>query len=165
MMQLLPAIQEDAFEIEAMARAIWYRHYYPEVLSGEEIDYFLKRMYSPSVIKREMAAGVRYHKIAYAAQVVGFLAYHHEAHHAKLRLHKLYVRHEYHGRGIGRFALEQVKQQARELNVQEIYLYVFRKNARALRVYQRAGFVIVQEDYHECGDGYAFDDYVMAYYP
>jgi ribosomal protein S18 acetylase RimI-like enzyme len=52
---------------------------------------------------------------------------------------------------------------AERLCVKEIYLYVFRKNEKAVRAYRRAGFVVVRAEVTEAGDGYYYDDYVMSY--
>lgn len=160
---LCPANHGDLAAIEAMARHIWHSHYYPDVLSLDEIAFFLRKMYRVAALAKELNAGADYWKLEYDRQFVGFMAYQFLPESNKLRLNKLYVLPDYQRLGIGQFALNQVKSVARQIRATEVYLYVFRKNLSAVNAYQKAGFQIVRAEYTPCEDGYAFDDYVMAY--
>ncbi|BBA35922.1 GCN5-related N-acetyltransferase [Methylocaldum marinum] len=163
MLSIAPAGLQDAETIAGMALEIWRRHYLPDVLNQDEIDYFWNRMYRPEAIRNEMECGIVYERILRQGEMVGFLAYHHQPEQARMRLNKLYLLPQYHGRGYGALALAHVKAVAARLGAREIYLYVFRKNNTAVRAYLRAGFVIVRAEVTECGDGYYYDDYVMCY--
>jgi ribosomal protein S18 acetylase RimI-like enzyme len=165
MIEFRPANRCDLTTIQTMAEVIWHRHYYPDILSKEAIAYFLERMYTVPALTREMQAGAGYWIIECAGKTAGFFAYQHEPKHNKLRINKLYLWPEFQRLGIGGMALEKAKQAALNLGVDEIYLYVFRKNKAAVRAYQKHGFVIAREEFTPCEGGFAFDDYVMAYYP
>jgi RimJ/RimL family protein N-acetyltransferase len=162
MLSIVSAQPSDAAAIAEMALDIWRRHYYPKVLTQDEIEYFWNRMYRPEVIRSEMERGIVYERILLDGEMVGFLAYHYQPERARMRLSKLYLLPQYHGRGYGAFALAHVKAVAARLRAREIYLYVFRKNDRAVGAYRRAGFVIVRAEVTEAGDGYFYDDYVMC---
>src|SRR5438093_2655307 len=54
---ILPATLEDIPTLRALAHRIWHE-YYPGIISGEQIDYMLARMYDATTIRREMANGV-----------------------------------------------------------------------------------------------------------
>ncbi|GAB6066766.1 hypothetical protein JCM13664_00840 [Methylothermus subterraneus] len=158
---IVPAGREDAFKIAAMGKDIWQRCYFPEVLSLDAVHYLWRRSCSPQAIREEMAQGVVYEWIRLAQARIGFLAWHHLSEQRRMRLNKLYLLPEYHHQGIGALALTHVKAVAARLGVSEIYLYVFKKNRKAIRAYLKAGFVIAGEEISDAGQGYCYDDYVM----
>lgn len=159
----VPAGPEDAEAMAAMALDIWRRCWCPEVLGEDEIDYFWRRAYRPEVLREHMESGAVYEWIEAGGKRVGFLAYRVEIDGSRLHLGKLYLLPEYHGRGLGAAALARVQALALGLGVRDIHLYVFRKNARAVRAYRRAGFVVERAERSECGDGYCYDDLVMRW--
>lgn len=57
MITILPATQDDIPTLRALARCIWHE-YYPGIISREQIDYMLGRMYDETTIRREMEDGV-----------------------------------------------------------------------------------------------------------
>ena len=152
----------EAEAISVLARDIWQRHYWPEILTRNELDYFWQRSYTPSRLREDMRNGARYEWIKTAGQRVGFLAYRMETGEGRLHLSKLYLDPDFHGLGLGAKALSRVQHLATAEGIREIYLYVFRNNAKAVRAYQRAGFVIERTEMTECGVGYRYDDYVMV---
>lgn len=160
-LSIVPASGEDAAAISALGWEIWQRCYFPEVLSQDALAYLFQRALSPQVVRAEMAQGVVYEWVKLKEQI-GFLAWHHLAAQRKMRLHKLYLLPAYQRRGIGARCLAYVKEIAAQLGVEEIYLYVFKKNQRAIRAYLRAGFSIVREEISDAGQGYCYDDYVMS---
>ncbi|MGX2038799.1 GNAT family N-acetyltransferase [Methylocaldum sp. MU1018] len=162
MLSFVSAGFQDAEAIAEMALDIWRRHYYPDVLTEDAVEYFWNRMYRLEVLRSEMASGIVYERIELDGEMIGFLAYHHRPEQARMRLNKLYLLPQCHGRGYGAFALAHVKAVAARLRVREIYLYVFRRNDRAVRAYLRAGFVIARAEMSDGGDGYYYDDYVMV---
>ena len=72
-----------------------------------------------------------------------------------MRLNKLYLLPEYHGRGYGAFAGTR-QGRRRRLCVREIYLYV-PEERKAVRAYRRA-VSSVRAEVTEAGDGYYYDD-------
>lgn len=152
----------DVEALSALARDIWQRYYRPDILTEDELEFFLERGYAPSRLSAHMLAGARYEWIRMAGKRVGFLAYRMEAEARRIHLSKLYVDPCWHGRGVGAMALSRVCREATQAGIGEIYLYVFRNNERAIRAYSRAGFVIDRTEMTECGDGYRYDDYVMV---
>lgn len=160
--EAVPAAPHDADAIAAMALDISRRCYPPEVLTEAEVDMLWRLAYRPEALRADMARGAVYEWIEADGRAIGFLAYRVEAEGPRMRLGKLYVLPEYHGRGVGAWALARVQAIALNLGVQEISLYVFRKNERAVRAYRRAGFVIAGAEVTECEGGFRYDDYVMS---
>lgn len=153
---------DDVHAISALSRDIWQRHYRPHILTERELEFFLRRGYAPSVLSAHMQAGACYEWIRMAGRRVGFLAYRVETAAQRIHLSKLYVDPCFHGRGLGSQALTRVCREARQAGMDEVYLYVFRNNEKAIRAYTRAGFVIDRTEMTDCGDGYRYDDYVMV---
>ncbi len=63
---------------------------------------------------------------------------------------ELFVKEGHRGHGIGTQALEFLKRTAREMGVKALRLEVERKNADALELYRRAGFVTEDRDLMTC---------------
>lgn len=161
----VPAELNDVEAIAEMADTIARRHYLPDVLTEGELACFAPLAYAPDVVSAQMQAGVRYEWILLSGRRVGFLAYAERDGGERLNLGKLYLEVSCHGLGIGQAALRRVQSIAEQQGAREVYLYVFRKNHKAVRAYLRAGFVIERAEMTPCDNGFCFDDYVMAYRP
>jgi len=133
----------------------------PGIISVEQIEYMLDRMYATEVITKEIHAGTCWELIRDGEEAVGscLLA---RPTAARLRLHKLYIQVERHGQGLGRASLNHVMEIAAALGAQEVSLFVNKKNQKAIRVYERAGFAIAESVINEFGGGFVMDDYRMA---
>ncbi|HWO99832.1 MAG TPA: GNAT family N-acetyltransferase [Methylococcus sp.] len=161
----LAARPEDAEAIAALALAVFRSDYYSTVLRGDEVDYFWNRMYRPEILRAEMARGVSYEKILRQDRMIGFLSCVMDRASQRLRLGKLYLLPEHQGLGIGKLALRRVQAEARRLGASEVFLYVFRKNWKAIRVYQGAGFVFQRAERSYTEDGYCYEDYLLCWRP
>jgi ribosomal protein S18 acetylase RimI-like enzyme len=161
----LAAEPEDAEAIAALALAVFRSDYYCAVLRGDEVDYFWNRMYRPEILRAEMARGVSYEKILRKDRMIGFLSCVVDDASRRLRLGKLYLLPEHQGLGIGKLALRRVQAEALRLGASEVFLYVFRKNWRAIRVYQGAGFVVQRAERSYTEDGYCYEDYLLCWRP
>jgi RimJ/RimL family protein N-acetyltransferase len=147
--------------LQTLAREIWRAHF-PGIISVEQIEYMLDRMYAIDAIDSEMRAGTGWELIREGGEAVGFLSYSHDPAAARLKLHKLYVQVDRHGRGLGRASLDRVMQVASALGAREVSLYVNKKNQKAIRVYERAGFVLAESVTSDIGGGFVMDDYRMT---
>lgn len=154
---------EDAHDISSMSLDIWSRYYSPDILTADEVIFFWDRAYSPARLRDDMASGTDYQWIKVDSKRVGFLALALDADQKKLYLSKLYLAPEYHGLGIGSSVLAKIQERGRTAGVREIYLYVFRRNIRAVHAYLNAGFVVSREEVTECAEGFSYDDYVMVF--
>ena len=151
----------DIATIRDLAATIWHE-YYPAVIGRGQIDYMLETMYAAETILREMAAGVTWELVVDGGEPIGFLSYIHETPTATVTLNKLYLSPESHGKGIGRRLLERVKTAAVSLRAQTISLRVNKRNARAIRAYERSGFQIAESVVSDIGSGFVMDDFVMT---
>ena len=155
------ATPTDIALLQVLAGRIWRAHY-PSIISVEQIEYMLDRMYATEVIGKEMRAGICWEVIRDDEEAVGFLSYSYDQTAARLKLHKLYVLVERHGQGLGRAGLARVMEVASALGAGEVSLYVNKKNQKAIRAYERAGFTVAESVTSKIGGGFVMDDYRMT---
>lgn len=80
-----------------------------------------------------------------------------------LFLSKLYIKESYRGKKLGRQAFSLIKQIARELNLDSIYLTVNKNNFNTIKAYENWGFHTVETAETTIGQGFIMDDYIMKY--
>jgi GNAT superfamily N-acetyltransferase len=151
----------DIDQLIDVAQRAWHAHY-PGIITAEQIDYMLELGYNRAVIMREITEeGITWLSIMDGETMIGLISagpYGADA----IKLHKLYVLPEYHGKGIGAMALARVEQVAREACAHKIVLNVNKRNAKAIRAYERAGWRIAEEVVNDIGNGHVMDDFVMT---
>jgi ribosomal protein S18 acetylase RimI-like enzyme len=160
--EILASSVEHLPAIAALAGVIWRAHY-PGIISPEQIEYMLERMYALPVLEEEVTRrGIRYDRLFVASQLAGFAAYGPTDDSAVVKLHKLYLLPELHGRGFGSRLLEHCETAAKQMGARRLILTVNKQNARAIAAYRRNGFVIAEEVVTDIGGGFVMDDYLMA---
>jgi len=156
-----PATRDDIPTLRALARRIWLE-YYPGIISREQIDYMLARMYSAKALRREMSEGVAWDLVRRQTEPVGFISCSFDAAARQVKLSKLYLLPAWHGHGIGRQMLQHVQARSAELGALEIWLQVNKQNIRAIRAYERAGFSVRESVVTDIGGGFVMDDFIMV---
>ncbi len=153
------ATQNDVPLIQRLARQIWRAHY-PSIISVEQIEYMLPRMYGAEVIAEELRdPNLRYELLFLENEPIGYASYRFEL--PSVFLSKLYLNPELHGKGIGHATLAHIEEVARAQGATSIYLFVNKRNEKAIRAYLRSGFSIEQEVVKDIGGGFVMDDYKM----
>ncbi len=159
-LQINPAESTELGKIEQLARCIW-PDAYGKILSQEQIDYMLHAMYAPEVLSAEYRNGTCFDLLIYENHPIGFISYGPPDLDGILKLHKLYLLPEYHGRGFGGAALRHVINHGRKTGCKAVILTVNKRNERALQSYRRNGFMVVDAVVSPIGCGYVMDDYIM----
>jgi ribosomal protein S18 acetylase RimI-like enzyme len=144
--------------VSELAGRIWRAHY-PSIISREQIEYMLALMYDVAQLRRDLSRGVVYELLFDGERAVGFCGY--EQIGGELKLHKLYLEVEEHGRGLGSLMLRHVEDEARRRGLRTVVLGVNRGNAKAIRSYERNGYRVRQELRTEIGGGFVMDDFIM----
>jgi ribosomal protein S18 acetylase RimI-like enzyme len=77
-----------------------------------------------------------------------------------LEVERIYVRNNYHGKGVGRQLLDYAIQVAKQKNMQTVWLGVWENNQRAINFYKKNGFVTFDTHVFMLGEE-AQTDYMM----
>jgi GNAT superfamily N-acetyltransferase len=136
---------------------------YPVIITNEQIDYMLARMYSLDVLRDEIRSqGIRYDQLLVDGKLAGFASYGPASQPSVMKLHKLYLLPELHGRGLGSYLLQHCEQEVCAAGARRLMLSVNKRNTKAIAAYQRNGFVIAESVVTDIGGGFVMDDYVMV---
>jgi GNAT superfamily N-acetyltransferase len=155
-----PATVEDLAEIAVLATVIWRAHY-PRIISHEQIDYMLARMYDVEVMRRELESGITYDRLLADGALRGFSSYSPTSKAGEVKLHKLYIHPDYQRQGFGALLLKHVEDVARGRS-STLVLAVNKKNTKAIAAYLKQGFTIRESIVVDIAGGFVMDDYVMA---
>ena len=154
-----PATPADIPVLRELAEQVW-RVSYATMIPPEQIDYMLEWMYGAGQIARELAEGVAWELAFVDDRPTGFFSIGFEEP-ARAKLHKLYVLPERQGAGFGQALLARAHTLAASRGASEIWLQVNKRNTRAIRAYERAGYVVERSAVFDIGRGFVMDDFIM----
>lgn len=144
--------------VHDLAHEIWPL-VYSRMISSEQMTYMLEWMYSPENLIAKFDQGSLFYSYQSDVRDIGYL--HLEpVDDQLLKIQKVYVHPDQHGKGIGRELMLFSEETARKLGHDTLELQVNRGNP-AVQFYQRLGFSIVDEQDFDIGRGYFMNDYVM----
>jgi ribosomal protein S18 acetylase RimI-like enzyme len=159
--RIQPATVSDLPEIARLAGVIW-RACYPGIISPEQIEYMLPRMYSLETLREEISArAVRFERLLVGEELAGFASHGPTTRPKLSKLHKLYLHPAWHGRGLGTLLLRHCEREARQIGADHLMLTVNKRNAKAIAAYRRNGFAIKESVVADIGGGFVMDDYIM----
>lgn len=148
----IPAICE-------MASRIWRAHYVPGIVTAEQIDYMLPRIYDPARIKRNLTdRKQRFWLMLKGETPVGYAAAEPRSENGVWFLDKLYIDMDQQRSGLGVMLLNAIMI---ETSPKELTLRVNRKNYKAVNFYFKQGFFIEGLDCLDIGAGFVMDDFLM----
>jgi diamine N-acetyltransferase len=160
--RIVAAGESDLSTVAELAGVIWRKHY-PGIITLEQIEYMLALGYSLDALRRFLVEPGSGLLLAHVRdRLAGFAAYYRPDSPGELKLDKLYVHQNYHGRGIGSRLIARVEAAAIEQARRTLILNVNKHNATAIRAYAANGFAIRESVVVDIGGGFVMDDYVMA---
>jgi GNAT superfamily N-acetyltransferase len=160
--QILPANEEHLPALAELAGVIW-RGCYPGIISSAQIEFMLARMYAPDTLREEIQSrNIRFYRLLVAGRFDGFASIGPAGETGAMKLHKLYLRPELHGRGLGSRLLGHCQAEARRLGARRLILAVNKLNSRAIAAYERNGFVVQEGVVTDIGGGFVMDDFIMG---
>ncbi len=161
MMQYAPP--QTFAELEALARECWHSAYDDTLLTRENVDYMLNLFQTVSAMEKQVREdGYIYFFLMDAGEKVGYCALQPQG--ERLFLSKLYLKASARGKGLGQRALGEVISAAERTGAKSVWLTVNKGNARAVRAYEKFGFVRSGEGVSDIGQGYVMDDYYYEYF-
>lgn len=158
-----PATLKDIPTIIQLAEATW-EPTYRFIISGEQLEYMYRVIYSPASLKRQMTEQHHAFLLAYVAgEPAGFASFSpllaEDGGGAGYKLHKIYVLPTKQGQGLGVYLIEAVENAARKAGGTFLDLNVNRYNP-AIAFYERRGFARQHEVDVPIGP-YFMNDYLM----
>ena len=160
--QIISATVADLPAIAELAGVIWRAHY-PGIISAEQIEYMLARMYSPDTLRDELCArGIRFERLLAGGELIGFASYGPTDRKEVFKLHKIYLHPQWHGRGLGNLLLNHCADAVRHMGATRLMLAVNKRNAKAVAAYRRSGFSVAESVVTDFGNGFVMDDFIMA---
>ena len=177
--RILLATPADQPTIERIAKATW-PHTFGDILSADQIEYMLGRMYGRKAHAEQVAAGHVYHLLlvpdddamypenekAYAAtdtkrwRAIGYVSHQLDYLPGTTKLHKIYLLPGSQGKGYGKLLVRKVERIARRAGQQSLRLDVNYQNS-ALHFYERLGFQKIGRHDTDIGRGYRMEDWQL----
>ena len=160
--QIISAREEDLPALAELAGVIW-RACYPGIISSEQIEYMLARMYALETLRDEVRSqGIHFYRLLAEGRLGGFASIGPTETTGVMKLHKLYLLPAIQGDGLGSLLLAHCQAEARRLGAHRLILSVNKRNAQALKAYRRNGFSVNESVVTDIGGGFAMDDYIMG---
>ena len=151
----------DLPALATLARHIWQQHYLA-IISQAQIDYMLQQRYQATALQAELDTPQHWLDGLWLGEtMIGFANYFCTEHPTHMKLDKLYLHSDWHGRGLGSLLLEYISARARQLGCETLTLAVNKRNATAIKAYCRNGFEVAEEVIVEIGNGFVMDDFIM----
>lgn len=158
--KLIPASKKDLTTISELARITWNQHY-PAIISQQQINYMLDRMYSIESLLEQLEKKKHQFFLIQANGInAGFISVNQESENNWF-LNKFYINQEIAAKGIGTKAFEELK---KIIDPSKITLTVNRQNFKSINFYFKSGFKIEEVADFDIGDGYVMNDFVMVWY-
>ena len=148
--------------IQKLAKEIWPVSY-SGIISEEQIEYMLERMYAFDVLAHELVDLKYVFLLLEDGDIpLGFAVCSPKSpqHTETWRLHKLYVSNNVHGKGFGKALLTEVENLARLGGAHTLELNVNKQNP-AIHFYKVNAFTVARKEVNDIGRGFVMDDYVM----
>lgn len=158
-MQVREAQRSELTIISTLARKIWMEHY-PSVISMEQIEYMLEKMYSESALQQQLTDGHRFFILSDEKTDLGYLSFS-QTEKGNYFLHKFYIDTQHHRKGLGNFFFDTVFNAIQDLKT--IRLTVNRTNLKAINFYFKKGFTIEEVKDFDIGNNYFMNDFVMLF--
>jgi ribosomal protein S18 acetylase RimI-like enzyme len=148
---------EDTDLIADLAEKIWKDHYI-SIISMDQIEYMLKKMYSTESLKQQMKDGHVFTLVFLDEIPIGYISISTKDN-QHYYLHKFYITSEVQRKGLGSELLGHILSGLP--NASGIELTVNRKNFKAINFYFRNGFAIQDVADFDIGEGYFMNDFIM----
>lgn len=152
----------DVNIIHDLASRIW-ENTYKEILSKEQIEYMFDMMYAPNNLVKQMTELKHKFFIIYAnGNPAGYLSIE-KTGDDSYNFQKIYSLPEIHGKGIGRYIIEQGVEFLKRSHPGSFHVELFvNRHNPAVGFYKHIGFREIGSRDHAIGNGYFMNDYIMG---
>ena len=152
----------DCDLINKMAKEV-FPATYKEILSPEQMDYMMDRMYAPKNIRKQMEEEGHVYFIAYEeCEPCGYLSIQPQGEDV-FHLQKIYVLPYFQGAHCGSFLFKEAIKYIKEVHPTPCLMELnVNRNNKALDFYERMGMKKLREGDFPIGNGYYMNDYIMG---
>ena len=162
MVKMFELVPEQEYPALAQLIAQLWHSAYDGLLGVRQVEYMTQKFQSAEAICRQVQEqNYLYFYLKKGGKTIGYCGI--RAEEDRLFFFFFYLRKEEWGKGNGRRALQTVAEMAKRLGLASVYLTVNKQNARAIRVYERFGFVRTDSEVTDIGGGFVMDDYIYEY--
>ena len=158
MIELVSATTADSQAIHNIAQRVWSKHYIPNIISQQQMDYMMEWMYSTESLAKQVQEGAQFFLINSNGNTAGYIAI--TDTNGELFLNKFYIDNEYQRLNIGSEILRLALAEFPTATI--IRLQVNRKNFKAINFYFKNGFSIERAEDFDIGNGFLMEDFVMV---
>lgn len=161
-MEIIKVGIESILIIQNIAKITWAIAY-KEIISNEQLEYMLDKMYSTDSLQNQIQVQAHQFILAnFENKSVGFASFNLKQSNPEkiVKLHKIYVDPSLQGKGIGKSMLQFIMHEISLKEVNYLELNVNRQNT-AIGFYKKLGFNIIAEEDIAIGNGFFMNDYVM----
>ena len=156
------ATVQDIPLMQDVASQSWRKHY-PGILSNEQIEYMLEQMYSETELQNHFEnPNYHYYLLGDKEKTLGIMGFENHYEEKTTKLHRIYITEEGKGKGLGKEAIQFLKNQILEVGDQRIILAVNKQNP-SYHFYLSQGFKVYEEGVFDIGNGFVMDDYLMEW--
>jgi ribosomal protein S18 acetylase RimI-like enzyme len=159
MITLRAATPEDIPLLQELAQAIWHQ-VFTSIITPEQTDLMLSKMYDAVTIRREMANGTIWKIARDGTTPIGYLSYSMITP-EECKLHKIYLDPAHHGKGLGKILMQDALEYAHARQARLLSLRVNRANHKAIRAYHSFGFTEAESIDWEFIPGFHLHDFRM----
>jgi ribosomal protein S18 acetylase RimI-like enzyme len=152
------ASTDDIELIRSLCFEVWPQTY-ASIISKEQIEYMLARMYSPLSLQQQMDEGTHFILLYNDNLPIGFASFQ-VITPTHCKLHKLYVLPSQQGKGGGRIMIQHILDKIKVIGIQHLELQVNRNN-NAVTFYEKLGFYKREIADFDIGNGFFMNDYIM----
>ncbi len=146
-LDIYPIGPSEVAQLQAIGRQTFFETF-AEHNTEENMKKYLEEGFSVEKLTHELQhPDARFYFAAVNGQVIGYLKLNFGAAQTELKdknaleIERIYVKKAFHGQKVGQMLYEKAMQLARESAVQYVWLGVWENNQRALRFYEKNGFV------------------------
>ena len=153
---------KDIHLIQDLAQKSWRSHY-PGIISHEQIDFMLDLMYSEEEITSQFNnPNYHYYLLGNEENFYGIMGFENHYEQNTTKLHRIYITEDGKGKGLGKEAIQFLKNQILEVGDQRIILALNKQNP-SYHFYLSQGFKVYEEGVFDIGNSFVMDDYLMEW--
>lgn len=145
-------------DLQKISRQTFAETFASENSSDNMIVYLDQELSSKKLMSELSNINTEFYFVKCANKVIGYLKLNFERSQTEIQdekaveIERIYVLKEFHGKNIGQLLYDKAIQIARQKNADYVWLGVWEKNPRAIRFYQKNGFVAFDKHLFKLGD-------------